>query len=502
MTWKVPLNCENGDCDVSISTAQRGTFQVKKTTGSYPSVRVDAAPVAAVGSAGGVLLTTTADVTGLSGALRDGLSSWRKPTAVHDPGKVLTDLAVTLALGGDCLSDAAVIRSEPGIYGRVASEATVSRTISTLARDADRVLAAVAAARKAARARAWELAGEDAPNHAATERDPLVVDLDATLVTAHSDKEHAAPTFKRGFGFHPLCAFVDHRRDGADGTGEALAIQLRPGNAGSNTAADHIAVTTDALKALPGINPSRPGRKVMVRADGGGGTKEFLTWLTRRGLSYSIGFTLPATMNTLYRLVPEQHWQSAVNADGDVREGAGVVDLTDILHFHDHLDGWPEQMRVIVRRERPHPGAQLRFDDVDGYRLTAFATNTIRPKGPQLADLELRHRRRARCEDRIRIAKDTGLRNLPLKGFDQNRIWCALVMLATDLTAWTQLLAVAPEHPARRWEPKRLRLRLFAVPATLARHGRRVLLHIKAAAPWADVVVTGHGRLLELTAPT
>jgi len=265
-----------------------------------------------------------------------------------------------------------------------------------------------------------------------------------------TEKENAAPTFKRGFGFHPLCAFVDHRRNSAGtgtggGTGEALAIRLRPGNAGSNTATDHIAVTTDALTALPGVNPSRPGRTILIRADGGGGTKEFLAWLTRRGLSYSIGFTLPATMNTLYRLVPEQHWQAAVNADGDVRKGAGVVDLTDILRFHGHLDGWPQQMRVIVRRERPHPGAQLRFDDVDGYRLTAFATNTVRTKGPQLADLELRHRRRARCEDRIRIAKDTGLRNLPLKGFDQNRIWCALVMLATDLTAWTQLLAVTAQ---------------------------------------------------------
>jgi hypothetical protein len=158
---------------------------VKKTTGFYPSVRVDSAPVAAVGSAGGVLLTTAAEVTGLSSALRDGLSRWRKPTAVHDPGKVLTDLSVTLALGGDCLADAAIIRSEPGIYGRVASEATVSRTITALAGDADRVLAAVAAARKVARARAWELAGEHAPNHAVTADDPLVVDLDATLVTAH-----------------------------------------------------------------------------------------------------------------------------------------------------------------------------------------------------------------------------------------------------------------------------------------------------------------------------
>ena len=469
---------------------------MKKTIGFYPSVRVDSAPVAAIGSAGGVLLTAAAELTGLSVAMRESMSRWRKPTAVHDPGKVLTDLAVTLALGGDCLADAAVVRSEPGVFGRVASEATVSRTISVLAGDADRVLAAMAAARKAARVRAWQLAGQHAPNHGASADDPLIVDLDATLVTAHSEKEQAAPNFKRGFGFHPLCAFVDH---GADGTGEALAVQLRPGNAGSNTAADHIAVTRQALAALPGITASRPGRKVMIRTDGGGGTNEFLAWLARRGLSYSIGFTLPASMPTLYRQVPAEAWQAAVNADGDVREGAGIVDLTGVLRFHGHLDGWPELMRVIVRRERPHPGAQLRFEDVDGYRLTAFATNTVRG---QLADLELRHRRRARCEDRIRIAKDTGLRNLPLQGFDQNRIWCALVILATNLTAWTQMLAIAPEHPARRWEPKRIRLRLFTIPGTLARHGRRALLHIKDSAPWADLVVSGHHRLTQPAAPT
>jgi len=468
---------------------------VKKASGFYPSVRVDSAPVAAVGSAGGVLLTKTAELTGVSAAMREALSAWRKPTAVHDPGKVLTDVAVALALGGDCLADAAIIRAEEGLFGAVASDATVSRTISALAKDAERVLAAVAAARKAARAQAWAMAGDDAPNHAVSVDDQLIVDLDATLVTAHSEKEQAAPTFKRGYGFHPLCAFLDH---GPDGTGEALALRLRPGNAGSNTAADHIAITRDALAALPSISASRPGRKVLIRADGGGGTKEFLGWLTRRGVSYSIGFTLPDRMPVLYQGVPEQAWQAAVDADGDVRDGAGVVDLTGVLRFQGHLDGWPAGMRVIVRRERPHPGAQLRFDDVDGYRLTAFATNAVRG---QLAVLELRHRRRARCEDRIRIAKDTGLRNLPLQGFDQNRIWCALVMLATDLTAWTQLLAIAPEHSARRWEPKRIRLRLFTIPATLARHGRRVLLHVKDTAPWADLVVSGHHRLNRLTRP-
>lgn len=471
---------------------------MKKTTGSYPPVRVDSAPVAATGSAGGVLLTKAAEVSGLTVGLAESLQSWRKPTAVHHPGKVVTDLAITLALGGDCLADASVVRSEPDLYGRVGSEATISRTITTLAADADKALKAIANARRAARARAWALAGHRAPNHTATADDPLIVDLDATLITAHSDKQEAKPTFKRGYGFHPLCAFVDH---GPDGTGEPLAMMLRPGNAGSNTAADHIAVTRDALKQLPGVNPSCPGRKVLIRTDGGGGTKEYVNWLANKGVSYSIGYTLPAATPDIYRLIPDAAWQPAVNADHELREGADVVEITDLLQHRGLLTGWPDRMRVIVRRERPHPGAQLRFDDVDGYRLTAFATNASRG---QLANMELRHRRRARCEDRIRISKDTGLANLPLYSFDQNRIWCALVMLAVELTAWAQLLAFDAEHEARRWEPKKLRYYLFTIPATIARHGRRILLHIKETAPHADLIITGWERLYRLaaTAPT
>jgi len=467
--------------------------------GFYPRVRVDAAPVAAVGSAGGVLLTETVRVAGLDTALSEALGRWRAPTAVHDPAKVLTDLALSLVLGGDCLADVALLRGEPELFGRVASEATVSRATSMLAADADRVLARIALARRQARAKVWAAAGEHAPTHEISADRPLVIDLDATLITAHSEKEQAAPTFKRGFGFHPLCAFVDH---GAEGTGELLTILLRAGNAGSNTATDHIEVTRGALAAVPGIDASRPGRKVLIRTDGGGGTKEFVTWLTRRGLSYSIGWTLPwAHMQGIYAQIPKQAWTNALNANGQARDSADVADVTDLLRGGGHLAGWPDRIRIIVRRERPHPGAgvaQERLDDAEGYRLTAFATNTTRG---QLQDLELRHRRRARCEDRIRAAKDTGLRNLPLKDFDANRIWCAIVALATDLTAWTQLLAFT-DTAARRWEPKRLRTRLLHIPAVLAHHARTLVLHVKDTFAWADVLTAGHQRLTTPTAPT
>jgi hypothetical protein len=474
----------------SKSSQSKGTSQVSKRSGLYPHVRVDTADVPAVAQAGGVLLTRTARVAGLDVVLSDALSSWRKPLARHDPAKVVLDLAVSLALGGDACSDASLLRAEPGIYGLVASDATISRSIATLAADVGAVEKAVASARATARARVWELAGKHAPNHAISAADPLVIDLDATLVTAHSDKEMAAPTFKRGYGFHPLCAFVDH---GQGGTGEPLAMLLRAGNAGSNTAADHELLIKAALAAVPGINPSRPGKKVLIRTDGGGGTRELLGFVHRRGVSYSIGWTLPANTADLYKLIPEGVWQSAYNADGAVREGADVAEFTDLLT----LKGYPPGMRVIVRRERPHPGAQLRFDDVDGYRLTAFVTNTA--KG-QLADLELRHRRRARCEDRIRIAKDSGLTNLPLHGFNQNRVWLLIVQIANDLLAWMGMLALTG-HDARRWEPKTLRHRLFTIAATLVRTARQRLLHVKNTAPWAALFTDAWTNLTALSPP-
>ncbi len=359
--------------------------------------------------------------------------------AVHDPDKVVSDLSLSLALGGDCLADLDLLRTEAGVYGPVASKATVSRTVSVLAADARAAVAAVNRARAQARARAWALAGDAAPDHGISAAAPLVIDADATIVLAHSEKEQAAGTYTRTFGFHPLMAFLDH---GAEGTGEPLAIVLRPGNAGSNTAADHVSVIKDALAQIPGINPSRPGRKILVRADGVGGMKEFTTWAHRRGVQYSVGFTLPGNTPDLLRRIPDHVWAPAYDADGKVRPGADVAALTALVT----LTGWPPGMRVIARRERPHPGAQLRFEDVDGYRITAFATNTTRG---QLADLELRHRRRARAEDRIRIAKDAGLTNLPLHGFDQNTIWCHLVLMGMELTAWTQVLALR-DHPARR----------------------------------------------------
>ena len=208
-----------------------------------------------------------------------------------------------------------------------------------------------------------------------------------------------------------MWAFVDH---GPEGTGEPLAFGLRAGNAGSNTVADHQAVIGAALAQLPGGHPR--GKKVLVRIDGAGGTHGLIEWLTRRWLSYSVGFSLPSDLASIQKRlasIPDTAWEPAYDADREPREGAFVAEVTGLFD----LASWPAGMRLIVRKERPHPGAQLRITDLDGMRITAFVTNTTRG---QLADLELRHRRRARAEDRIRNAKDTGLTNLPLHDLNQN----------------------------------------------------------------------------------
>jgi len=206
---------------------------VMKAAGSDPHVKGGTSAPGAVGQAGGVLLTETVTATALGRELSAGLAPWRKPLAVHDPVKVPADLAVTLAPGGDHRADVALLRGEPGVLGLVSCDATVSRTIAALAKNAPAAVRAINAARAAARKRAWAMAGVHAPDAGTDAKNPLIVELDATPVTSHSDQEHAAPTFKRGFAFHLLCSFTGH---GPDGTGEPLAMLLRSGTA---TAADH-----------------------------------------------------------------------------------------------------------------------------------------------------------------------------------------------------------------------------------------------------------------------
>jgi hypothetical protein len=439
-----------------------------------------------VSQAGGVLLVETVRKSGLDQAMSAALAPWRKARAVHDPGKILLDIALAVALGGDCLADVGMLRAEPAVFGPVASDPTVSRLVDTLAAGGKRALGAIRTARAEVRDRVWKLAGDAAPDAAGQ----LIVDLDGVLVIAHSDKQDAAATWKKTYGHHPLMGFVDHGRGGA---GEPVAGLLRPGNAGSNTAADHIEAARLALAQLP--KRYRRGRQTLIRCDSGGGTHEFVAWLAQRGrwLSYSVGMTITDAIHAAVLKVPATAWTPAVEPDGEIRDGAWVAELDS---SSDCLKGWPKGMRLIVRKERPHPGAQLRFTDADGMRLTCFATNT---KNVAIADLELRHRQRARAEDRIRAARATGLRNLPLHDTAQNQVWLEIVQIALDLLAWMAMLALTGS--ARLWEPRRLRLRMFSAAAQLVTTGRRRILRIAAHWPWTDVITSALARLDALPNP-
>ncbi|MFE0642171.1 IS1380 family transposase [Streptomyces sp. NPDC058877] len=457
---------------------------MKKRIGSYPRVRIEGGGRTVVSQAGGVLLVETVRKVGLDSAISAALTPWRKSRAVHDPGKILLDVALAVAAGGDCLADVAMLRAEPAVFGPVASDPTVSRLIDTLAASGEKALRAIRGARADVRERVWRLADRKAPDAGGT----VTVDLDGVLVIAHSEKEDAAPTWKRTYGHHPLMGFVDH---GPGGTGEPVAALLRPGNAGSNTATDHITAAQLALAQLP--KKHRRGRRTLIRTDSAGGTHDFVAWLAQRGrwLSYSVGMVITEQVHQHVLKVPASAWTAAVEADGEIRDGAWVAELTG-----DVLDGWPKGMRLIVRKERPHPGAQLRLTDADGMRLTCFATNT---PGRPITELELRHRLRARAEDRIRAARATGLRNLPLHRTAQNRLWLEIMQIALDLLAWMPMLALTGK--ARLWEPRRLRLRLFTAAGQLVTTGRRRILRLARHWPWTGHITAALDRLTQLPAP-
>jgi hypothetical protein len=466
-----------------------------------PWLSVIAGGESLVSHAGGVLLTETARRSGLAGQLSRRLGPWRLPFATHDPGKVVVDLAVAVGLGGDAACDIAVLRAQPGVFGLVASDPTVSRLVRRLADDADAVLTALAAARSSARERVWQLAG------APVQHGRVVIDLDATLLEAHSEKQDATRTWKKGFGFHPLLGFVDH---GGPCGGEPVAELLRPGRAGSNTALDHVVVLDAALAQLSAAWRARDDNgqiPVLVRTDAAGATKQFAAHLAEQGVEFSVGASFAhLDVHTALAALPKAAWTPAYQArkpraaETDVqiepRDGAWVAEATGLTP----LTGWPAGTRLILRKERPHPGAQLRITDADGMRVTGFLTNTT-PGGParQLADLELRHRRHARVEDRIRAAKDTGLRNLPFHDLDQNRIWVAITALAQDLLAWCKRLALPTT--AAGYEPKRLRLRILAVAGRLVRTARRRVLHIDPTWPWSQAITAAHARLCALAVP-
>jgi len=453
---------------------------------------LDAGRESLISSSGGLLLQRTIRLSGLDRSLSAGLARWRSARARHDPAKVLIDLATAVALGGDCAADLAVVRAQPQVFGPVASDPTVSRLVAALATDIDDALPAIRAARAVARQKVWSRRRPLAGISGSRDGGLVVVDIDSTVVAAHSDKQGAQPTFKRTFGFVPMCAFVDH---GEHGTGETLIAQLRPGTASPWAKTDHVQVLDAALAQLPATE--RP--QVLVRADSGACSKAFLHHITDAGLEYSVGFPAHETVRVAVETIPARAWRAALDADGQDRDGAQVAELTawmpePMRATRPGPKDWPPGMRVIARRERPHPGAQLHLTDVDGWRITCFATNTHGP-GWTLAALETRHRLRARAEDRIRALKDTGMRNLPYHEYDRNQIWLEIVALASDLLAWTQTLAWNQHEPARRWEPKQLRLRILAVAGRIIHTSRQRRLRLPRDWPYNHLIDTGWAAL-------
>ncbi len=396
--------------------------------------------------AGTALLAVVAQRIGLTDGLSGALAGTRERRSGHDPGRVLCDLAVMAADGGRCVSDLQALAGQPALFGEIASVSTARRVLLSLGDDE---LEKIRQARAIARARAWETG-------AAPER--VILDFDATPITAHSEKEHAAGHYKGGFGFNPLLVSCGR---------EILAGILRPGNAGANNSEDHLSVLELALEQLP---QSALDGEILARSDSAGASHDFAFACRETRIRFS---------------------QPAINADGKTRDGAWVTELTGQVN----LEGWPEGTRLICRRERPHPGAQLSFSDLEGHRFQCFITDQ---DGKDIAVLEALHRAHAEVEDRVKALKATGAAHLPFHSFQANAAWLELALLAHDITVFTQLLTLDGEH--RICEPKRLRYRILHVAGQLTSHARQTTLHLPADWPWAGAILRAFKRLRALPA--
>jgi len=439
-------------------------------SGRFDKVEVMADGKGLASHAGSALLVAVADKVGLTEALSEALAPTRERRSAHDPGEVVRDLCVMLADGGDCLADLGALRDQEDLFGRVASNATAWRAIDSLSGEG--MLEALRRARARARELAWE---------AGARPERIVFDLDATLITAHSDKEEARGNFKGGFGFHPMLCYLDESE-------EALAGMLRPGNAGANTAADQIEVIDQALAQLPRSVVEQA--ELLVRTDSAGLTHDLLDHLHEADIRFSVGMDMTEDVRQAVLAIGDEDWVPAISADGERRERAFVAELSL------DLEGWPAGSRAICRRERAHPGAQLSLIDQDGWRHQVFMTDQ---QDEDIALLDLRHRGHARVEDRVRCGKQTGLENLPFRDFAPNEVWLELSLIAQALLAWTKRLALQDE--LARSEPKRLRYRLLHQAGRIARSGRKVRLRLERSWPWAEALAAAFERIRALPAP-
>lgn len=462
-----------------------------KATATRPKITVTGEGRGVVGHAGARLLADLADATGLTSAFSESFAGLRQRGGGHDPGRIAVDLAVMLADGGEAIADLAVLRDQAGLFGPVASDPTAWRLLSQLD---ESMLAALRTARAAARAVAWAQHADtrgDLPrvSVAGCKVEGLVLDIDATIVICHSEKESATRTWKKTFGFHPLLCFLDN-------TGEALSGLLREGRAGSNTTTDHITVLDQALTQIP--DEHRHGTPILVRSDSAGSSHGFLAHIRslrerQLDIRFSVGAAITEPVRAAIRAATG--WVPAVDTDGDLREHAEVCEITGLFD----AAGWPEGTRFVVRRERPHPGAQLSlFDTIEGWRHQVVATDTP-PGAGSIQFMEARHRAHARVEDRIRTGKNTGFGRFPSRVFAINQAWLQLALTGIDLLAWTQTMLLDGDLATA--EPKKLRYRLLHVAARLTRTARRTRLAIAANWPWADALTSAFSKLAALPRP-
>jgi hypothetical protein len=474
---------------------------VSKSSGWDQRLRVASGGKGLVGHAGAILLRRCADRTGLTSGLNKVLPRGKGP-GWWDRGTVLICLATSIVLGATSMSDIRLLAHQALVFADPPSEATVRRTLTGLD---ETTLGRIAKARAKVRARVWDLLArrpQGFPWLAVAGKvltGWVVIDLDATLITAHSDKQNAAATFKRGFGFHPLGAWCAN-------TTESLAMLLRPGNAGSNTVTDHIRVLGEAIAQLPVAYR----RKILIRVDGAGATHDLLEHLEQmnrlwRTVRFTVGWTITDTDETAMAAPPETAWTDSLDQDGTASDAAQVAELTGL---NQRVDNWTKGLRLIVRRTRPAARHRKNLSALErrtGWRYAIVATNINRihqvPGSHHPQFLDVLHRAHAGVEDRVRTNKAMGLRNLPSKSWTVNRGWVLTCNIAADLAAWTRLLGLHDQPDLAHAEPDTLRYRLLHLPAKLATHARRRTLSIPDTWPWAEAFQLCWRRL-DLPQPT
>lgn len=420
------------------------------------------------------LLGELADRVGLTSSLSAALPAARG----HDRGRLFTHTAMMLAGGGVCIADMAALRDQPDLFGEVASGPTTWRAFQ---QHDETTLGAVRQARGEARARFWAATG--APEE-------VILDIDAALVEVHAtNKQGAASHFKGGYGFQPMFCFADH-------SGEALSGLLRPGNATANDAADQLAVIDAAVAQLPaayraghgmGDDPEEVAHRLVVRADTAGAVAAVVNGLVDRNIEFSVHARVKDALHQAIRAVPEDVWLPAIDPDGQPRHVGEVAELKV------RIEGWPEGTRAICRREQPHPGAQLRLWDGDGWRYQVVLTNSA----GDARELELRQRQHARVENSIKALRDTGLDRMPFASFAANSAWLEAILAAADLLAWLRAGCLTGE--LARAEPKTLRYRLLHTAARIVRSGRRVILRLPKHWPWTPDLGAAYWRAELLT---